>query len=676
MNPAASEPQSDARSVVFWRNKLTFAGAILAYAAILFLGCFFLIGLLTPVHNPYVGLWFYLVLPGVLVVGLLLMPLGTLVEWRKQRRAARRNGDPGKPLRLDLNLPHHRKVLKFVIVTTVFVVPVVATTTYQGYHYTDSTDFCAKVCHTVMEPQYVAQQRSPHARVPCVECHIGSGAEWYVKSKLSGARQVLAVARNSYHRPIPPAITELRPAVETCQECHWPEKFYGDQLVRIAHYANDEGNSPRHVEMIVKTGGGDPKHGPARGIHWHMALSNRIEYVATDEGLQDITWVRQVTADGRSIVYRRDGLTGRDPKPDGIERTVDCMDCHNRAAHDFHPPLVALDLALDSAGMIDRSLPYIKREAIAALVAARTAPDNAPQVIDRHINEFYRREYPRVARDSAASVRQAVIAVSDIFRTTFFPRMSVDWRTYPNNIGHKNFPGCFRCHNGDMVSDDGTAIQRTCASCHVFLEVQSADAESSLIRAGRFAHPVPLMGVHATTACSNCHNGGVPPATSCASCHTVESGLAAGTLPELQRFGISAGPLANHSCEACHDLSKPRDVQAIASRCTTCHNDAAADHPSGIHAEALLAAQTALVEARRRAEAALAEVKASAGVASQARADPLAYAGGRGDERSNSFAWLEDSASVMRLLDQASAIHNPDAAITVYDAIVAHAQGR
>lgn len=647
-------------AVVFWRNKLTFAGALISYTAIVFLGCFLLIGLVAPVKNPYVGLWFYLVLPGFLLLGLLLMPLGLLFEWRRRWRAARHNGGPPARLRLDLGLPDHRKLVKFVIVTTVFVVPAVAMTSYHGYHYTDSTEFCAKICHTVMQPQFVAQQRSPHARVPCVECHIGSGAEWYVRSKLSGARQVLAVMRDSYHRPIPPAITELRPAVETCQECHWPEKFYGDQLIRIAHYASDEGNTPRHLEMIVKTGGGDPKQGPARGIHWHMALSNRIEYVATDEGLQEIIWVRQTTADGQTKVYRRDGRSSGDPKPAGIERTLDCMDCHNRAAHDFYAPQSAVDLALDVEGMIDRALPYIKREAVAALLAAAERPETAAAVIDRHLTGFYEANYPRVAREESAAIRQAVAVVTHLYQGTFFPQMKVDWRTYPDNIGHKDFPGCFRCHNGDMVSDDGAVVRRTCASCHAFLEKQSVDDESTLIKAGRFVHPVPLVGAHAAALCSQCHTGGAAPDPSCAGCHTLAAGLARGDMPELERFGLGPGPLAGHACEACHDLTKPTQFDAIAGQCAGCH---APDAPDAVdHARLLRDWNDALRAAEGQAATAVEAVRDRVQRSPAAPADIL--------------EWLQQSDALLERLRHAGGLHHAEGAIKAYNALSQEADER
>jgi hypothetical protein len=321
-------------------------GAVLAVLATLFFISFQLIELLEPSSNPYTGLWSFLVLPALLVVGLLLIPLGWLLERRRRRLAPE---TPAELPRLDPNDPRHRRGLIVFGLGTLLVVPLIGVASYRGYHYTDSTQFCGQVCHSVMHPEYLSYIDSPHARVSCAACHIGPGAGWYVKSKLSGVRQILAVTFQTYSRPIPTPVHNLRPARETCEQCHWPEKFFGSQLQTRVHFAPDAANTRSERRIVVKIGGGDSTRGPASGIHWHMALANRIEYVATDKGRQVIPWVRATDGSGRSTVYRSDGKRAAEPPPQGEMRILDCMDCHNRPTHILPPP-IAPSIPVSSGG--------------------------------------------------------------------------------------------------------------------------------------------------------------------------------------------------------------------------------------------------------------------------------------------------------------------------------------
>ena len=182
----------------------------------------------------------------------------------------------------------HRNAATIFAFGTVLVIFVSAVGGYQAFHYTESTEFCGATCHDVMYPEYTAYKHSPHARVACVECHIGPGADWWVQSKLSGAYQVYAVIADVYPRPIPTPIENLRPAQETCEQCHWPQKFFGGQQKRFNHYMYDEANTPWPINMLIKTGGGNPRTGQAEGIHWHMNIKNNVEYIARDEERQEV----------------------------------------------------------------------------------------------------------------------------------------------------------------------------------------------------------------------------------------------------------------------------------------------------------------------------------------------------------------------------------------------------
>ena len=585
----AQEPQSDAadaipperhappayrpRYVPLWNNSITILGLFAAAMSLMLLLTFGLFSLISPAANPYVDIIGYLVLPTILAVSLIVVPVGILIKsWRLRRKDHTLSLAFRLP-RIDLNDPPQRKVAKWFVGGTFILLPVVGVSAYHGYHFTDSTEFCARACHSVMKPQATTHETSAHARVPCAECHIGSGASWFVKSKLSGTRQVLAMWRESYSRPIPPAISELRPARETCEQCHWPKKFFGAQLREIAHFASDENNTRRDVAMLLKTGGGDESFGRAEGIHLHMALAGRIEYIATDEKLQDIPWIRMTASDGTELIYRSDGKPSSDPKPEGQLRQLDCMDCHNRPAHKFRSPQTALDDYLES-GMLDTTLPFIKRRSVELLTTPFPDVETACAQIGSSLRKFYEEQYPQVWERRMASVNQAVDRVREIYRLNFFPSMKVDWRTYPDNIGHYISPGCFRCHEGRHVNQRGETISSDCNACHLFLNPISRNGKDAVVEKGEFIHPYVLEGTHNALRCDQCHTGGNGPLPTCNGCHTTQAQFRAGSLPEFARFEVTAEPMAEVvDCEACHDISQPVSIENLDSSCMECHDD-------------------------------------------------------------------------------------------------------
>jgi|CXWL01.1.fsa_nt_gi nitrate/TMAO reductase-like tetraheme cytochrome c subunit len=558
-----------------WRNTLTIGGGILAALALLFIVAFFAIEFASPQRSPYLGLFTFLVLPGFFVLGMIVAIVGLLRARRRFKRMAGNGRTFQYYPRIDLADTRHRRYLAVAAACTALTLPMIGVLSYEGYHYTDSNQFCGAVCHTVMNPQFTAYQHSPHAHVNCAECHIGAGASWYVKSKLSGIRQVLAVAINSYPRPIPPAIQELRPATETCRECHWPAKFFGDQLVAVDHFGSDEANTPSRIRMLLKTGGSDPSTGPPSGIHWHMALGFSIEYVATDKLLQQIPWVRITDGStGRQAVYRSDGLSGTAPPPEGIHRTVDCMDCHNRPTHNFRSPDRAVDAALN-VNIALQSLPFAKREMVAALSKPYASKSEGELGVANALGSYYQGEHPDLWQKRKADIDRLVLVAKEIYQSNFFPEMNVSWRTYPDNIGHKIFPGCFRCHEGLHKDDKGVTISHACGTCHEFMQPTNGDAAAGkIVGIGGFKHPIELEGLHATIRCDKCHTGGPAPANTCAGCHTGVAEFRAGTLAEFKPVGIPPDPMAaSVECKDCHDLSKPRTVEAINEKCVDCHSD-------------------------------------------------------------------------------------------------------
>src|SRR5208283_3719855 len=490
------------------RNPISLIGLALAGVAFANIVLLVLIDLLANHPSPYIGNLAYMVAPGILVFGLILIPIGMIVERRRRLRTV---GVPFHFARLDLNNPAQRSTVAFVLSFVVIFSLISAVGSYQAYEFTDSVDFCGQLCHTVMHPEFVAYQASPHARVACVDCHVGSGASWYVKSKLSGMRQVYYTLRGTYPRPIPTPVENLRPAQQTCEQCHWPKKFWGAQLKTFTHYGDDEQNTPRVLRMLIKVGGGDPRLGQAgEGIHWHMNISNKITYFATDEQREVIPWVRIEDHTGRVTEYVvKDGAPTQAQIDNAEKRRMDCIDCHNRPTHIYVPPDVSVDQAISGLSL-DATLPFIKQQGVEVLTADYKTSDEAQNAIATKITKFYQDKYPQIASAKADSIKGAVVELQRIYSTTFFPYMKVSWKTHPNNIGHMYYQGCFRCHDGNHVSKQGKVISKDCNSCHTVIEQQESGTQIASLPTQPFKHPVDIGDLTAVN-CSDCHSGGAGP---------------------------------------------------------------------------------------------------------------------------------------------------------------------
>lgn len=492
----ASDPAAPAPRVSVFRSWVSLAGLILATGSFFAFLLLFLLDTLAKFGNPYMGVVTYLVTPAFLILGLMVAAAGA---WM-QRRAVMRMTPGARPLmQIDLTRPRHRRIMGIFMAGAVLLLLFTAFATYHAYHFTESVQFCGQTCHTVMQPELTTYHHSAHARVDCVACHIGAGATWYVRSKLSGLYQVYAVLANKYPRPIPTPVRNLRPAQETCEQCHWPKSFVGNVDRTYSHYLFDASNTAYSVRLLLKVGGGDPTHGPVGGIHWHMNVGNKVEYVASDPERQKIPWVRITDAQSVVTEYRVPGFTN-DPVQAGIRR-MDCMDCHNRPAHRFSKPDEAVDLALALKRM-DRALPSIKKNAVAALV--QEYPTEALAM--RGIATTLTSQYPDDLR-----IRPAIDVVQEIYRQNFFPEMKASWRNYPDNIGHKDWPGCFRCHDGEHKTADGRKSIKAndCSACHIILaQGQGEDLDQLSARGQEFAHP---GGDYGDLLCSECHSGGSPP---------------------------------------------------------------------------------------------------------------------------------------------------------------------
>jgi hypothetical protein len=349
-----------------------------------------------------------------------------------------------------------------------------------------------------MKPEYTAYLHSPHARVGCVDCHVGSGASAYVKAKINGVHQLLAVTKGDYERPIKTPVKNLRPARDTCEECHWPEKFSGNLDRTYSHFLADETNTPFSVRLILKVGGSDAKKGHAEGIHWHVSPQNKVEYIASDDKRQVIPWVRFTDPNGKVTEYR--GADFKDDPANHTIRTMDCLDCHNRPAHQFRSPNDAVDRAL-AAAKIDPALPWVKSNAVAVLVQKYSTESEALDKISNSLHSQY---------SSAPQLVSLVSEVQHIYRDNFFPEMKADWRSYPDNLSHKDFAGCFRCHDGLHKAADGkTSISaNSCNSCHTILAQGSGEQLTQLNAKGHsFFH---IDSVNEDFSCNNCHTGAFP----------------------------------------------------------------------------------------------------------------------------------------------------------------------
>jgi nitrate/TMAO reductase-like tetraheme cytochrome c subunit len=490
------------------RNWLSLTGLVIVIGSLFSFLLLFLLDTLAHFSNPYIGILTYFVAPAFLFLGLFLTIVGALRERKKLGEAA------GVLPRMvvDLSRPRDRKLMGMFIAGSLLFLLLSAIGSYYTYHFTESVRFCGQACHKVMEPELVTYQHGPHARVACVECHIGPGATWFVKSKLSGTYQVYATLFDKYPRPIPTPIKNLRPAQETCEQCHWPKKFVGNLDRTYAYFLADETNTPFTVRMTMKVGGGDPTHGPVGGIHWHMNVGNKVEYVAArlengvwvpDETRQSIPWVRIIDEQGVVTEFRRPGFTN-DPAGFAV-RTMDCMDCHNRPAHIFKTPNKAVNLAL-ALGKLDRHLPWIKSNAVYALTLKYTNRTEALRRIATILAEAYP---PDQFPAQQASVRTAIDVVQQIYRDNFFPEMRASWENYPDNIGHLIWPGCFRCHDGKHTTADGKrSIKATdCNTCHTILAQGQGEELNQLTPGGqKFRHP---GGDDVDGDCWDCHTGGL-----------------------------------------------------------------------------------------------------------------------------------------------------------------------
>jgi len=450
-----------------FRNYISLVGSAVALACLASILLLFLIEVTGRRSNPYIGIFAWMILPSILVCSLIGITVGLLRERRRRHRLAV-DGIAAYP-GIDLNNPRRRKFFLIFVGITFLFVSISAFGSFKAYEHTESVAFCGQTCHTVMNPEFVAFQNSPHASLSCVDCHVGEGARWYVKSKINGVHQLYAVTFGTYDKPIKSPVEDMRPAKDTCSNCHWQQKFLGTQLKTFNRYAYDEKNTLRQIRMLIDVGGGNPDTGPVRGSHWHTNLNNEITFIAGDSQRQIIPWVQAKDRNGNTIVYVAANSTLTSEQIHSApKRIMDCIDCHNRPAHIYNPPDLALDNSF-AANRLDVSLPYLKRQAVEALSKPYATNAEALKTISSSLADYYRANHAALYSEKRASVEGAIAEVQRIYQLNFFPEMKTDWQAHPNNIGHLRSSGCFRCHDGEHKSNTGQVIRNDCNVCHTVL---------------------------------------------------------------------------------------------------------------------------------------------------------------------------------------------------------------
>lgn len=488
------------------KNWLTIIGSIIAVINLALIILLFIISTIFNKGNTNLGLFIYIILPGFMIMGLLLIPIGIIRERRRIRRSGVK--EESKFPKIDLNDPRHRNAFIIFTVTTIIILFLSTLGSFKAFHITESVEFCGTLCHQVMEPEYTAYQNSPHANVACVDCHVGSGASWYVKSKISGLHQVYSVITKSYPTPIETPVHDLRPARETCEKCHWPQKFYARTLWTNKYFLADSLNTEWDIILQMKTGPEFSGLGLKEGIHWHINPSVNIEYISENDKRENITYVKYTNkASGEVKIFRN----SENPVTDSLisstsTRTMDCIDCHNRPSHNYNSPPVYFDKAM-LTGSISKDLPFFKKVTMGILKNTYSSKDSALMTIRDSITSYYKSLGGDYYAKNKEHIESSIEGVEKGYSLNTFPKMKVTYDHYPEHIGHLESDGCFRCHNDKFQASDGTKITRDCNLCHNIVgqgregAIEYTNVKDNL----EFRHPVNIGTAWKEANCSECH---------------------------------------------------------------------------------------------------------------------------------------------------------------------------
>ena len=425
-----------------------------------------LIGHMTGlIENHYAAIVTFLIFPAGTLFGLILIPVSFYVR----RKRWFKNSLSKVFLVIDFSKKLHRRAVILFLVLSVVNLTVFALVVYEAYHFTESDFFCGAICHQVMDPEYTAYQRSPHAKVGCVQCHIGTGAEWYVKAKLSGLRQVKAVLDGSFRTPIPAPVEHLRPARDTCEACHWPEKFHGKRTKQFVSFSNDNQKDPSIQEVSLHIGGRSPYTDVFEGIHWHVSKDVKVEYQSLNETRTAIGKIKVTKPNGITEEYNMPGETEEKTAGKGTWRTMDCIDCHNRPTHVYENLAEKIDMGLYSK-KINPDLAGIREDSFTVLQKEYASREEAKeQLVETLVTLQANRNGKDFVKEHEAALISSGKYLLEAYLGNVWPNMKVTWGTYKGHNGHQDEAdgfGCFRCHDDTHETEFGKTISQDCSLCH------------------------------------------------------------------------------------------------------------------------------------------------------------------------------------------------------------------
>lgn len=488
-------------------NPLTLVGSVIAVFNLGLMVFLLIVDFLAKRPRPYSDLIILLILPLFILIGIAFIILGIVRERRRQK-----TGVPvveQRLLVLDFNDEKQRKLVILLSIGFVFLTLLYAFGMFQGYEFVESDVFCTRACHTVMGPEYRAHAFSYHAEVECSACHVGSGTQYFVLSKLKGTTELYSLLSNTFPRPIPAPVKDLRPSKDICQTCHGPKYAFREDLRGRKYYLSDTKNTEWEISLLLKMGAVRVQTDKPPIMHWHYAVAKQIEYGTAGPKREVIPWIRAIGFDGKTRIYRaQDGnAAGKEPASEE-KRVMDCIDCHNRVGHEFYPPDRLLNVLL-SLKLIDPLLPDIKGTAVQALGGNYTSREAARSGIKDAIMEFYKKKYPDVATLKEVELERVIVILQDLYDRNYDPVMKLSWKNYPSQTGHMYSLGCFRCHDGKHKSDDGAVLSKDCSLCHLLIKKQmEKENKLAVLTEETYPHPVDIGDSYKEMNCSECHGAG------------------------------------------------------------------------------------------------------------------------------------------------------------------------
>ncbi|HTY22298.1 MAG TPA: hypothetical protein VMC85_04155 [Desulfomonilaceae bacterium] len=486
-------------------NPLTLVGSVIAVFNLGLIGFLLTVDFLAKHPRPYSDLLILMILPLFILIGVAFIVLG-IVRQRRRQKAGLLGEDP-RLFVLDFNDQRQRRFVILGFSGFLFLSLLYAYSMFKGYEFVESDFFCGRVCHTVMRPEDRAHAFSYHTEVECSTCHVGSGTQYFVLSKLKGTTQLYSLLSNTFPRPIPVPVKDLRPAKDICETCHGLKYAFRENLQGRKYYLSDTKNTEWEIGLLFNIGAVRVPTDKPPMMHWHYAVAKQIAYATSDPKREVIPWVSAIGFDGKTRIYRtQDGrASGKEPKPEQ-KRVMDCIDCHNRVGHEFYPPDMVVNILLSSK-LIDPMLPDIKSAAVQALEGNYASREAAKFGIKDAIMEFYKKKHSDLANLKKADLEQVIVKLQNLYDRNYDPAVKVSWKNFPSQRGHMYSLGCFRCHDGKHKSDDGAVLSKNCNLCHLLIKKQmQKENTQAVLTEETYPHPVVDIGdSYKEMNCSECH---------------------------------------------------------------------------------------------------------------------------------------------------------------------------